>query len=64
MEIVSLTFEEPLIISVGHQHVKLIPFKTPEPGNIKFGIEAPRAISVHREEIFKAIQLKQLATVD
>lgn len=58
MDIVSLSFEEPLIISINDQMVKLIPFKTPDPGNIKFGIDAPRSINIHREEIFQAIQSK------
>lgn len=58
MDIVSLSFEEPLIIAIHDQVVKLIPFLTHEPGTIKFGIEAPRSINVHREEIFQAIQLK------
>lgn len=55
-----LSFEEPMIISMGDKIVKLIPFITPEHGNIKFGIVAPRSVNVHREEIFKAIQSKQL----
>lgn len=58
MDIVSLSFEEPLIISINNQMVKLIPFKTPDAGNIKFGIDAPRSINIHREEIFLAIQSK------
>ncbi len=60
MDIISLAFEEPMIITIDDIIVKLIPFKTTEPGNIKFGIEAPRSVNVHREEIFKAIQSKQL----
>ncbi len=64
MDIMSLSFEEPLIISIKDKVVKLIPFKTPEPGNIKFGIEAPRSINVHREEIFQAIQSKQKVSTD
>lgn len=58
MDIFSLAFEEPMIITFGDTIVKLIPFKTTEPGNIKLGIEAPRSVNVHREEIFKAIQSK------
>jgi carbon storage regulator len=59
MDILSLSFEEPLMISIGERIVKLIPYKTPEPGNIKFGIVAPLSINIHREEIYKAIQTKQ-----
>lgn len=58
MEIISLSFEEPLMITIGEYVVQLIPFKTPEHGNIKFGIKAPRAVNIHREEIYKAIQSK------
>ena len=62
MDIVTLSFEEPLVIAIHDQTVKIIPFVTHEHGSIKFGIEAPRSINVHREEIFQAIQLKLHAT--
>jgi len=64
MDIVSLSFEESLIITINNQMVKLIPFKTPEHGNIKFGIDAPRSINVHREEVFHAIQSKLNAVIE
>jgi carbon storage regulator len=64
MDIISVTFEEPIVICIDDMIVKLIPFKTIEPGNIKFGIEAPRSVTVHREEIFRAIQLKQAECVE
>lgn len=64
MDIFSLAFEEPMIITFGDTIVKIIPFQTTEPGNIKLGIEAPRSVNVHREEIFKAIQSKQHETVE
>lgn len=59
MDIMSLSFEEPLILTVDGEMVKLIPFKTLEHGNIKFGIQAPTSINIHREEIYRAVQLKQ-----
>ncbi|MCX7116583.1 MAG: carbon storage regulator [Legionellales bacterium] len=59
MNIVTISFEEPLIISVNNELVQLIAFKTQEHGNVKFGIEAPRTVNVHREEIYHAIKLKQ-----
>ncbi len=64
MEIMSVSFEETLIIALGDTIVKLIPFKTPEHANIKFGIDAPRSVNIHREEIFKAIQSKQLELIE
>lgn len=60
MDIINLQFEEPLIIQIADKVVKILAFKTLEHGNIKFGVEAPRAINVHREEIFHAIKQKEL----
>jgi carbon storage regulator len=59
MNIVTVNFEEPLILSIKGEMVQVIPFKTQEHGNIKFGINAPRAINVHREEIYLAIKKQQ-----
>jgi carbon storage regulator len=61
MDIVCLSFEDPLMITINNDNIRLVLFKTQEPGNIKFGIEAPRSINVHREEIYRAIQSKQNA---
>ena len=60
MDIINLQFEEPIIIRIADTVVKIIAFKTQEHGNIKFGVEAPRSINVHREEIFHAIKKKEL----
>ncbi len=59
MNIVTLSFEETLYISLEGEIVQLVAFKTPEHGNIKFGVQAPRSINVHREEIYHAIKKKQ-----
>lgn len=59
MDIISLQFDEPLIIRIADTTVKILAFRTPEHGNIKFGVDAPRSINVHREEIFNAIKQKQ-----
>lgn len=59
MDIITLHFEEPLIIQLSNKIVKILAFKTPENGNIKFGVEAPRSINVHREEIYNAIKEKE-----
>lgn len=64
MDIISVTFEEPIVIAINNMKIKLIPFKTAETGNIKFGIEAPRSVAIHREEIFRAIQSKQEACIE
>ena len=60
MDIINLQFEEPLKIIIGNTTVKILAFKTQEHGNIKFGVEAPRSINVHREEIYQAIMQKKL----
>lgn len=64
MDIISLHFEEPLIIHVENTVVKILAFKTQEHGNIKFGVDAPRSINVHREEIFHAIKKKELLSTE
>ncbi|QBR84403.1 carbon storage regulator [Legionella israelensis] len=61
MDITTVSFEEPLIINISGKIVKLVAFKTQEQGNIKFGVDAPRSVNVHREEIFHAIKQKELA---
>jgi carbon storage regulator len=61
MNIVHLSFEEPIFLNVNGQNVQLIAFKTQEPGNIKFGVEAPRSVQVHREEIYHAIKKQEMA---
>lgn len=59
MNILTVSFEEPLIFNIQGEIVQVIAFKTPEGGNIKFGINAPRAVQVHREEIYLAIKNQQ-----
>jgi carbon storage regulator len=59
MNILTVSFEEPMTVVVDGELVKLVVFKTQEHGNVKFGIEAPRSIKVHREEIYHAIKLKE-----
>ena len=60
MDITTIPFEESLIVEIGGQKIEIIPFRTPEHGNIKFGVNAPRSIKVHREEIYQAIRQKEL----
>lgn len=62
MNIVTVSFEEPLILSIRGEIVHVVAFKTPEHGNIKFGIDASRSVNVHREEIYLAIKKQQAAS--
>ena len=59
MDIVTLDFEELLTLEIKGQTIQVVGFKTNEPGNIKFGINAPRSVQVHREEIYQAIKNKK-----
>lgn len=56
MDILTVPFESPFTLIVRGQTIQIITFKTPEHGNIKFGIEAPRSVQINREEIHLAIQ--------
>ena len=58
MQIINVPFEDPIVISLNGQQVQVVAFKTQEHGNIKFGINAPRSVNVHREEIYHAIKQK------
>jgi len=51
MEIKTVSFEEPLIIKINGRKVEINCFETFEHGNIKFGINAPKNVSVDREEV-------------
>ncbi|WP_058532847.1 carbon storage regulator [Legionella saoudiensis] len=59
MEITKVAFEEKLIIIKNNQCIELVPFITQEHGNIKFGITAPKGVSVDREEIYLLKQQKR-----
>ena len=59
MDIVTVDFEEPLVLSVNNEVVRVIAFKTQEHGHIKFGVDAPRSIKVHREEVYLAIKKQE-----
>lgn len=67
MDIFSLEFEETLILHIKDKEtvVKIRTFKTQDRGNVKFGVDAPRSLSVHREEIKQAIiEKERLTAVD
>lgn len=57
MDIVYVEFENKMYLTVNHQPISLVCFKTDEHGNVKFGVDAPRDVSVNREEI---AELKKL----
>lgn len=59
MNIITVNFEETLTLQIGDDSVQLVAFKTAEHGNIKFGVDAPRSVKVHREEIYHAIKQKE-----
>ena len=56
MEIVTIKYEEPLRIKLNQDYIEIIAFRTLEPGNVKFGINAPRTVTVNREEVNLAIK--------
>lgn len=56
MDILTIPFEKEIILKIKDQDIKLITFRTPEHGNIKFGIDAPRSVKVNREEIYFLLQ--------
>lgn len=60
MDILTLPFESSFTLTVQGQTIHLITFKTPEHGNIKFGIDAPRSVQINREEIHLAIQQQKV----
>jgi len=62
MEIRTVAFESDLIITLeGNKKIVITPFKTHEPGNFKLGIDAPKHVSINRQEIYlkKREQLKK-----
>jgi carbon storage regulator len=59
MDIVMVDFEQPLHIRRNDSTVTLVTFKTVEPGQVKFGVDAPKNIKVHREEVYQAIKEKE-----
>lgn len=62
MEIRTVAFESELIITLeNNQKVVITPFKTHEQGNFKLGIDAPKHVSINRQEIYlrKQEQLKK-----
>ena len=59
MEIITVDFEEPVILTINNEVVRVVAFKTQEHGHIKFGVDAPRSVKVHREEVYLAIKKQE-----
>lgn len=55
MDILSVPFETVFALTIKGELIKIRTFKTPEHGNIKFGIEAPKSVTINREEIHLAL---------
>ncbi len=55
MEILNVTFEDTAIIEIKGIKVGLTPFKERDEGIIKIGVDAPKSLTVNREEIQKQL---------
>lgn len=53
MEILSLDYEQPMSLTIGTSTITFTVFKSPELGVVSIGVDAPRTLSVNREEIYK-----------
>lgn len=60
MDIITEDFGKNLVIEIGGETVTLRIFNMSN-DQIKFGIDAPSGLSIHREEIYKLIQEKDKA---
>jgi len=47
------------MLSVDGKTARVVAFKTQEHGHIKFGVDAPRSLKVHREEVYLAIKKQE-----
>ena len=51
MEIITVDFEDHALLNINGELVKLTPFKERDPNIIKVGVDAPKSMTVNREEI-------------
>ncbi|MCG8492278.1 MAG: carbon storage regulator [Sneathiellales bacterium] len=51
MEILTVDFEDHALLNINGELVKLTPFKERDPNIIKVGVDAPKSMTVNREEI-------------
>lgn len=61
MEIVKVDFEKPFTLELYGQKVTITPFKERDPNIIKLGIDAPKSMTVNREEIHLQLLKKKQA---
>ena len=55
MEILNVTFEDTAIIEINGIKVGLTPFKEHDESVIKIGVDAPKSLTVNREEVQKQL---------
>lgn len=54
MELISLAYNESIVIEMGGQKVKMtLLVNKDNPDEYAFGIDAPRSIAINREEIYQ-----------
>lgn len=61
MEIIKVDFEKSFTLELHGEKVTITPFKERDPNIIKLGIEAPRSMTVNREEIHLQLLQKKKA---
>lgn len=54
MEIISVDFENNMVLELNGVKISIHPFKESDPNIIKLGVDAPKSILVNREEIHEA----------
>ena len=57
MEILTLDFEDHALLNINGELVKLTPFKERDPNIIKVGVDAPKSMTVNREESVPSRQM-------
>jgi len=62
MEILMVDFEDHALLNINGELVKLTPFKERDPNIIKVGVDAPKSMTVNREEIHLQLLKDQCKT--
>ncbi len=53
MKVLTINFNEKIIVNRQGQLITLVPRETPHYGDISFAINAPRTVLVNREEVYR-----------